>query len=342
MFKVIIFLTGLFVVRTCIEASIELKSYSYSSKNFVIKVNNIDQKAVFYLEKFGRIVQVVQLDDDFGKNFSVNELDDGFILNGYHQQIEFKVVDNTMDFSLVKISRTLNSRQRVTDCLKLETGHMHWYGGPSIQATQFWPVEKLQIREFAFVPTGVDAAAVTERYWLQSRGAFLFVDGKVPLFINQNVKGNTLCLIAENKLPYNVRRSEFNLVYHIGVGFDAKQAHLQAIKRFIKTAKSIPDRRMVEYPIWSTWARYKTNVSDEIISEFANEILSHEFPNSQLEIDDDWEKCYGSLTFNESKFAGIKQMARYLKSKGFRITLWVHPFINKNCEPWYSEAKESG
>jgi alpha-glucosidase (family GH31 glycosyl hydrolase) len=31
-----------------------------------------------------------------------------------------------------------------------------------------------------------------------------------------------------------------------------------------------------------------------------------------------------------------------LKAKGFRVTLWIHPFINKGCTQWYNEAKSKG
>lgn len=29
-----------------------------------------------------------------------------------------------------------------------------------------------------------------------------------------------------------------------------------------------------------------------------------------------------------------------LNSKGFIVGMWVHPFINKNCEPYFTEARD--
>ena len=43
---------------------------------------------------------------------------------------------------------------------------------------------------------------------------------------------------------------------------------------------------MMKSPIWSTWARYKVNINESVILTYADEILSHGFSNSQLEIDD--------------------------------------------------------
>lgn len=96
---------------------------------------------------------------------------------------------------------------------------------------------------------------------------------------------------------------------------------------------------MVRDPIWSTWARYKKNVNTEVVTKFAKEIRDNKFKDSQLEIDDNWEKCYGSLLFDIKKFSNAKQMITDLQAQGFRVTMWAHPFINTECDPWYSEAK---
>lgn len=99
---------------------------------------------------------------------------------------------------------------------------------------------------------------------------------------------------------------------------------------------------MITYPIWSTWARYKRDVNHDVVLRFADEISRYGFPNSQLEIDDLWEICYGSLTIDQDRFPNMDVTVRMLKSKGYRVTVWAHPFINKGCEPWYTEAKNKG
>ncbi len=66
--------------------------------------------------------------------------------------------------------------------------------------------------------------------------------------------------------------------------------------------------------------------------EFAKEITSHGLPNSQLEIDDKWETRYGDFTFDSKKFPNPHEMVKQLHSMGYRVTLWVYPFINTDCE----------
>jgi hypothetical protein len=95
-------------------------------------------------------------------------------------------------------------------------------------------------------------------------------------------------LQAKRALPYDIYHATFDFVYHIGIGLNARDTHMQAIGKFLKKPTSHPDEMMVRQPIWSTWARYKRDVNEAIVTEFANEILSNGF-NGQFELDDDWE-----------------------------------------------------
>lgn len=44
---------------------------------------------------------------------------------------------------------------------------------------------------------------------------------------------------------------------------------------------------------------------------------------------------------NKSIFPDLKALTTDLKSKGFVMGMWIHPFINKDCEPYYSYAKDN-
>ena len=82
----------------------------------------------------------------------------------------------------------------------------------------------------------------------------------------------------------------------------------------------------------STWAKYKANINQTTVLDFAKQINKNNFPNSQIEIDDKWEKCYGTLKFDNKKFPNTTDMVSQLHKMGFRVTLWLHPFINNNCQ----------
>ncbi|XP_047003771.1 myogenesis-regulating glycosidase-like [Schistocerca americana] len=219
----------------------------------------------------------------------------------------------------------------------------HLYGGPG-QYNQSWPIEYDVYDHYSYVTKQEDNVGIAERYWLFSDGTYIYVPPYVPLFIDQNTNESedSLCLIAENKPPYPVDRKDMVMELYVCDFDDAEEAHEDAAENFLGKPSGIPDERMVTYPIWSTWARYKRDIDEATVREFASEILSHGFNNSQIEIDDMWEICYGSLTFDSEKFPNITDLVDDLHALGFRVTLWVHPFVNLDCEPYHTEALDSG
>ena len=52
-----------------------------------------------------------------------------------------------------------------------------------------------------------------------------------------------------------------------------------------------------------------------MVESFAAEILANGYPNSQLEIDDGYEKNYGDFDFDPEKFPDAKGMIKTLKNK---------------------------
>ena len=72
----------------------------------------------------------------------------------------------------------------------------------------------------------------------------------------------------------------------------------------------------------------KVNINQDIIIEFANDILKNGFPISQLEIDDKWVTEHGDLTPDPEKFPNMADMTKQLHDMGIKVTIWTHPFFN--------------
>lgn len=225
------------------------------------------------------------------------------------------------------------------DCIDLEGAH--WYGGPE-QYNQYRPLDQATFDDYSFVTKSQNNQGIAEPYWISSKGIYIYVQPGVPLFIDMNHKAiNMLCLRAKSVAPYpNTIKPTLN--YTVCSYQDAREAHEHAIRAVLGKPSGYPDERMIRHPIWSTWARYKKDVNVTAVLEFAEQILAHDFNNSQLEIDDDWEECYGALSFRQSKFPDPKNLTDILKAKGFRVTLWVHPFVNVLCSPRFQEAETNG
>lgn len=264
-------------------------------------------------------------------------------MEGNGQRIEIVDVEDTDQFSFISITRTLRAGQIISDIVhtgeQIEGREIHWYGGPE-QSEQLYPVQKLRFEDYAYIPKELNSAAISERYWLNSAGVFLYVEKEVPLFIDQDE--TTLRLTAKKELPYYSYDEIFEFNYRIGVAKNTKEAHMRAVDKVLNQPVGIPDERMVRYPIWSTWVRYRRPINQQTVLDFASEINAYGFKNAQLDIDDFWENCYGSLMFNTITFPNVTEMTEQLREMGFRVTLWIHPFINKNCQPWYTEALSKG
>ncbi|PZC75029.1 hypothetical protein B5X24_HaOG206800 [Helicoverpa armigera] len=240
------------------------------------------------------------------------------------------------------ISLTWDAPKNVVlqDCVSY--GFHQWYGGPQ-QKQQYWPIQLLNLTRYSYVTKEADNCGVAERYWLNSAGIFYYFDKRVPLFFDSNnLLSNGACFLASVQSPYSNKRARNNLVYVIAVLDDVRKAHEYAVATYLNKPSGYPDELMIKYPIWSTWARYKRDVSHELVLQFADEITSYGFPNSQFELDDLWEICYGSLTVNTTRFPSMKDTIDKLRQRGYRTTMWAHPFMNKGCDPWYTNAKDLG
>nr|XP_039252617.1 myogenesis-regulating glycosidase-like [Styela clava] len=225
-----------------------------------------------------------------------------------------------------------------TDCFSMSPYGDGWFGGSEMYY-QWWPINRWS-KEMSFYLSGdmySDAqqyGSVLERYWLSATGAALYVDADVPLHVS--TENYRLCFKGSFKnSPYRESATSSEglpfLKYRVFLSPDARQTHEYVFLKsgLLKRPQQLPDRRMIKSPIWSTWARYKQNVTQDVVLGYANEIESKGFSNSQLEIDDGYETSYGDYTFDPVKFPDAAGMIEQLHNKGFRVTTWVTTFVNR-------------
>lgn len=222
------------------------------------------------------------------------------------------------------------------DCFSLETAH--WYGGAQIKR-QLWPIEKWNQEMAPYIPNDSyqgQYGGIQERYFFNSNGTSIFAEYNSPLWVSINASNDKLlCLRGTYKdSPYfNIDNKNAFLKYNVcqaASAFEIHQYHLTAGN--IGKPAGIPDEKLFRYPIWSTWVRYGRNINQQDVLAFADEILANGFPHAQIEVDDNWETYYGSLEFNSLKFPDPAAMVNTLTSKGFRTTVWVHPFTDMYSE----------
>ncbi|CAG7835114.1 unnamed protein product [Allacma fusca] len=238
--------------------------------------------------------------------------------------------------------------RRLEDCYEIVDG-VHWYGGGGPTYVDTWPIEHISRREAPVVPADVLAGdeygGVTENYWLTSSGVAIHVDESTALWFSVNsTQPNKACFVAQDTHPYR-NREEIRLKYDICVGTSAetfKDVHLRALGRYYDRPSAIPDERMLVQPLWSTWAQWHADVNQTLVQQMADRLVTEGFQNSShVEIDDNWESCYGEADFNLIKFPSPKGMVDAIHALGLRVTMWIHPFINMDC-PSFQTAFQRG
>ncbi|XP_050718543.1 myogenesis-regulating glycosidase-like isoform X2 [Eriocheir sinensis] len=235
------------------------------------------------------------------------------------------------------------------DCVLLEG---HWFGGGQ-QIYQPWPIEKQPREETAYVTADMLQkrlmwyGGVTEAYWVSSQGVAVRVEEETPLFLSVpdtdgDETADELCLSARHDAPFVAAPgTPLTLTYFLCTADDVRQVHEATFPKFFSLPDGPPDARMIRDPVWSTWAEYHAAVNDSRVLELARSITEFGFNNSQVEIDDNWETCYGEAVFNPERFPDPKGLVDQLHSEGFRVTLWIHPFINDDC-PAFTYADQQG
>lgn len=113
---------------------------------------------------------------------------------------------------------------------------------------------------------------------------------------------------------------------------------LSELQRVQLAPKVPPPEKMMRDPIWTTWVRYGSEITQEKTIQFAAEIAERGLPRSVMEIDDRWSVKYGDLDFDPVKFHEPKSMVSRLHDLGFLVTLWVIPFANLDSKAVLDET----
>ncbi|MCL5277269.1 MAG: glycoside hydrolase family 31 protein, partial [Deltaproteobacteria bacterium] len=111
----------------------------------------------------------------------------------------------------------------------------------------------------------------------------------------------------------------------------------------------VPAPDMFKGPVWSTWAQYLWNISQTTVLSLAHDIESEGLPYSILEIDDRWQRDWGDTAFDPVKFPDARAMIAQLHGMGFKVSLWVPPFVdndssnfNASTQRYFVQSKSGG
>lgn len=224
-----------------------------------------------------------------------------------------------------------------------------WYGQGEL-IHQHWPLNKVMLAEAELLtidngPTGL--LCIQTPAWLAASGVTLLARSAVSTGLNQPPADAPRFAwdLGGGQGPFDQRpaldpggqgdgqltlRGD-DLAYDLLIADDLPGAHAALIAEVGHPA-AIPPRALFERPIWTTWARYKDMVNQDVVLGFAREIVEQGFPRSVLEIDDRWQVYYGDLDFDPARFPDPRGMVETLHDLGFQVSVWTMPFLDPHSQ----------
>ena len=149
--------------------------------------------------------------------------------------------------------------------------------------------------------------------------------------------------------PFDIRISGGSIVAEgsgridvVQAGATLKDAYQAAARRHFPSDGTIPPEEFITRPQYNTWIELVYNQNQKDIIAYAESIIANGFPaGGVLMIDDNWQKYYGNYEFKPDRFPDPKAMCDRLHELGFKVMLWVCPFVSPDS-PEYRILRQKG
>lgn len=152
---------------------------------------------------------------------------------------------------------------------------------------------------------------------VSTKGRFIWSDEPFKFSIDKNK------LIVSNVItPLTIDSAGKNL----------REAFSNASKRFFPSKNKLPDTLLFSKPQYNTWIELVYNQNQKDILSYARAIIDNGFPPGVLMIDDNWADYYGRFDFRANRFSNAAAMIDSLHQMGFKVMLWVSPFVSPDTE----------
>lgn len=128
-----------------------------------------------------------------------------------------------------------------------------------------------------------------------------------------------------------VKGNSVNFQYY-KAGQSLKEAYMYASKTYFPPSGIMPDTLLFTNPQYNTWIELMYDQNQKDIMIYAKNILANDLPPGVLMIDDNWQEDYGKWDFHQGRFSDPKLMIDSLHTLGFKVMLWVCPFVSPDSD----------
>ena len=142
-----------------------------------------------------------------------------------------------------------------------------------------------------------------------------------------------------NKEKIVFDRAYAPLVYK-KAGKSLRDAFLYASKNYFPPSGKMPPELFFSVPQYNTWIELTYNQNQKDILKYARSIIEKGMPPGIIMIDDNWQEDYGRWNFHPGRFPNPKAMIKELKELGFKVMLWVCPFVSADSDVYRELEKK--
>lgn len=126
--------------------------------------------------------------------------------------------------------------------------------------------------------------------------------------------------------------SDYGKIYSGKQGDNLKSVYDYVSKTFFPSNGKIPDELLFTNPQYNTWIELMYDQNEEDILTYAQSIIDKGYPPGVLMIDDNWQEDYGTWEFSKKRFKNPKAMIEKLHKMGFKVMMWVCPFVSADSQ----------
>ncbi|MBR4257752.1 MAG: glycoside hydrolase, partial [Kiritimatiellae bacterium] len=136
--------------------------------------------------------------------------------------------------------------------------------------------------------------------------------------VEATIGGGTIALVSDGG----------EIVLSEDAGGTLAEAYRFASRTYFPPSGGELDMLYFSAPQYNTWIELTYHQNEKDILAYAQSMLDHGLPPGVFMIDDTWQLGYGTWEFDPRRFADPKGMVGKLHGQGFKVLLWMCPFVS--------------
>lgn len=108
---------------------------------------------------------------------------------------------------------------------------------------------------------------------------------------------------------------------------------------YFPASGKMPDSLLFKAPQYNTWIELNLNQNQEDVIKYAKAIIDNGLSPGVFMIDDTWQEDYGVWDFHPGRFPNPKEMIDQMHDMGFKVMLWICPFVSPDQSLLYHKLK---